>query len=135
KREYPVILLGDVNDSGGAVTTEILAGQEPLSYWHKEKKRKYWDVLLYNVKNIQALKSYQDYYFTHIHNGHHESLDHILVSQEFVRENPNHIGQVRYVQVLNDHLQDNTLSREGVESWQSDHAQVVATIEFRRDQP
>ncbi len=130
KRSYPVILLGDVNDSGGAVTTEILAGQDPMSYWHKEKKIKYWDVLLYNVKNIQALKSYQDYYYTHIHNGHHESLDHILVSQEFVRENPNHIGEVRYVQVLNDHLQDNTLSREGVEGWQSDHAQVVATIEF-----
>ncbi|MEZ4883700.1 MAG: hypothetical protein R3E32_03095 [Chitinophagales bacterium] len=130
KRSYPVILLGDVNDSGSAVTTDILAGQEPMSYWHKEKKMKYWDVLLYNVKNIQALKSYQDYYYTHIHNGHHESLDHILVSQEFVRENPNHIGEVRYVQVLNDHLQDNTLSREGVEGWQSDHAQVVATIEF-----
>lgn len=129
-RDYPIILLGDVNDSGSAVTTEILAGQEPLSYWHKTKKIKYWDVLMYNVKNIQALKSYQDYYFTHIHNGHHESLDHIFVSQEFVRENPRHIGEVRYVQVLNDHLQDNTLSREGVECWQSDHAQVVATIEF-----
>lgn len=132
KRDYPVLVLGDLNDSDGAVTTEIIGGQAPLVYWHREKKIKYWDVLLYNVKNIQARKSYQDFYFTHIHNGHHESLDHILVSQEFVKENPHHIGRVRYVQVLNDHLKDNTLSEDGVEKWQSDHAQVVATIEFRR---
>ncbi len=129
-RNYPVVLLGDVNDAGGAVTTEIIAGQEPFVYWKKDKKIKHWDVLLYNVKNIQARKSYQDFYFTHIHNGHHESLDHVMVSQEFVKANPNRIGRVRYVLVLNDHLRDNTLSSDGIECWESDHAQVVATIEF-----
>lgn len=30
----------------------------------------------------------------HIHNGRYEVLDHIFVSQEFVRSNPDHIGMV-----------------------------------------
>jgi len=34
----------------------------------------------------------RDVTYSHIHNGRYEVLDHILVSQEFVRSNPNHIG-------------------------------------------
>ena len=85
-------------------------------------------ILLYNVKDIQALQSYRDVYYTHIYNGHYGSLDHILVSEEFVRPNPQHIAWVENVQVLNDHLVDETLSSEEVPNWQSDHAQVVAIL-------
>ena len=131
-RDYPVILLGDMNDSGQAVTSKILSGEAP--FWRSpfEQKQKTWDVLLYHVKDIQARRSYHDYYYTHIHNGHYGSLDHIMVSQEFVGENPHRIGQVRYVSVLNDHLIDDTLSEEQVPPWQSDHGQVVAAVDLKK---
>lgn len=131
-RDQPVIVLGDVNDSGRAVTTEIISGTPPYRKMSKETKTKIWDVLLYNAKDIQARRSYHDFYFTHIHNGHHQALDHIMVSQELVSENPNRLGRVGFVKILNDHLIDDTLSNEKVKPWQSDHGQVVAEVEWGR---
>jgi endonuclease/exonuclease/phosphatase family metal-dependent hydrolase len=126
-----VIILGDINDTGQAVTSELMAGSPPWRNIPFEKKLRTWDILLYNVKDIQARQSYRDVYYTHIHNGHYESLDHILVSQEFVRLNPNHVGYVEYVQTFNDHLIDDTLSDDDIPNWQSDHGQVAATIRLR----
>jgi endonuclease/exonuclease/phosphatase family metal-dependent hydrolase len=130
-RHQPVIVLGDVNDGGSAVTSQIVSGEPPWRKLSFEQKQALWDVVLYHVKDIQARQSYDDFYYTHIHNGRHESLDHIMVSQEFVAQNPHHIGRVIYVSVFNDHLVDETLSPESIEPWQSDHGQVVATIELR----
>lgn len=127
----PVMVMGDFNDDGGAVTSRIITGTPPWGRLPREQKQKIWDVLLYNVKEIQDRRSYRDVYFTHLHNGFHESLDHILVSQEFVGENPNRLGQVEYVSNWNDHLIDDTLSEEHVQPWQTDHGQVVVTIRMR----
>ncbi|MDM8518487.1 endonuclease/exonuclease/phosphatase family protein [Anaerolineales bacterium HSG6] len=127
----PVIVLGDVNDSGLAVTSRIVTGSPPWKTLPLEKKLPKWDVLLHNVKDIQARQSYQDMAYSHIHNGHYQMLDHILVSQEFVRQNRNRIGQVEYMTVFNDHLIDETLSDESIPVWKSDHGQVVATIRLR----
>ena len=127
----PVILLGDVNDAVHAVTSDIIAGSPPWRYLPHDKKEDIWDVLLYNVKDIQARRSYRDVYYTHIFDGHYESLDHIFVSEEFVLPNPDHLAYVENVVVLNDHLIDETLSSEEVPVWQSDHGQVIATIKLR----
>ena len=129
-RQHPAIVLGDVNDSGLSVTTQIVTGQPPWEKLPYDKKKKIWDVLLYSVKDIQARQSYGDFYYTHIYNGYYQALDHILVSEEWVAQNPSRLGQVEYVSLLNDHLIDETLSYEEVEKWQSDHAQVVATIKL-----
>jgi endonuclease/exonuclease/phosphatase family metal-dependent hydrolase len=130
-RDHPVIVMGDVNDGGLAVTSQIISGEPPWRQLPPDRKKALWDVLLYHVRDIQARMSYRDYYYTHIHNGHYEGLDHIMVSQEFAAQNPERIGRVCYVSLFNDHLIDSTLSRESVASWQSDHGQVVAAIEFR----
>jgi predicted extracellular nuclease len=130
-RKQPVIVMGDLNDNDRSVTTRIISGQAPNRHMPMDRKIHIWDTLLYHVKDIQSRVSYSDVYYTHIHNGHHEALDHIMVSQELVRENPNHVGRVGYVRVLNDHLIDQTLSDERIPNWQSDHAQVVVTIELR----
>lgn len=130
-RDHPVIVMGDVNDGGLAVTSQIISGEPPWRQLPSEHKKELWDILLYHVRDIQARLSYRDYYYTHIHNGHYESLDHIMVSQEFAAQNPERIGRVCYVSLFNDHLIDDTLSREGIANWQSDHGQVVATIELR----
>jgi endonuclease/exonuclease/phosphatase family metal-dependent hydrolase len=132
KRDHPVVVLGDVNDSGGAVTTRIISGEVPHRRFPREVREKLWDILLYHAQDIQARRSYNDYYFSHIHNGHYEGLDHIMVSQELVADNPAHIGRIGLVRTFNDHLVDGTLSEEDVPLWQSDHGQVVASIELKR---
>jgi len=127
-RRYPVIVMGDVNDNHTSVTTQLVTGQPPWECWPYRQKRPVWDTLLYQVKDIQARLGYGDHYYTHIHNGHYDSLDHIMVSEEFAPRNRNHIGQVIYVSVYNDHLFDQTLLDDQIERWKSDHGQVVATI-------
>jgi hypothetical protein len=73
---------------------------------------------------------------SHIHNGRYEVLDHILVSQEFVRSNPNHIGYVQFLQLFNDHLVDETLTEEKRDNIASDHGQVVVQLKiYPKDQP
>lgn len=130
-RECPLILMGDVNDSGLAVTSRMVSGEPPHRRFPTDVKRKIWDVLLYQSRDIQARQSYHDMYYTHIHNGHHEALDHIMVSEELVRENPRNVGKVIYVANYNDHLIDSTLTNEKMRIWRSDHGQVVATIEVK----
>lgn len=129
----PVIVVGDTNDGATAVTSEIFTGSPPFKKFPSELKKPIWDVLLYNVKDIQSRQSYHDVYYTHIFNGHYEALDHIFISQEFFRSNPAHLGYVENVRVLNDHLLDETLTNDEVPKWQSDHGQVVAKIILRND--
>jgi len=130
--QTPVVLFGDVNDGGLAVTTRIVSGEPPHRKWPLDVKLKTWDVLLYHAKDIQSRKSFSDFYYTHIHNGHYESLDHIMVSQELVAENPRSVGKVGYVSNYNDHLIDETLTNEKIMPWKSDHGQVTASIELSR---
>ena len=51
-------------------------------------------------------------------------LDHVLVSQDFVRSYPDHFGEVQYLQLFNDHLVDSTLSDLFGDFTESDHGQV-----------
>ncbi|MFN3196790.1 MAG: endonuclease/exonuclease/phosphatase family protein [Bradymonadia bacterium] len=128
--DTPVMVMGDLNDAGGAVTSDIITGSPPWGRLPERQKQALWDVLLYNVKDIQARQSHKDVYYTHLHNGHYDALDHILVSQEFSRGNRRGIGHVEYVQVLNDHLVDRTLARRKTPRWHSDHGLVVATFKL-----
>ncbi len=129
----PVIALGDLNDTHTSVTTQLISGQPPPHNWPKKHKRKVWDITLHHVKDIQARQSFKDVYYTHIHNGHYESLDHIMVSEELVRQNPKRIGRVIYVRIFNDHIIDQTFSERQINCWESDHAQVLATIELYKN--
>ncbi len=132
ENDTPVIVLGDLNDNGNAVTSQIISGTPPFYNAKIEEKEKVWDVLLYNVKDIQARQSERDVSYTHIYNGHYDNLDSILISQEFYVKNPDKIGIVKYVKVYNDHLIDQTLSTDKIPRWQSDHGQVVATLELKK---
>jgi hypothetical protein len=133
KSERPVIVMGDVNDGGQSVTTNMISGESPFRKLPQQVKENIWDALLYHTKDLQARRSYHDFYYTHIHNGHYDSLDHIMVSQELVSENPKHVGRIGYVSLLNDHLYDETISSEKPKNWKSDHGQVAVTIELKLD--
>lgn len=126
----PVVVVGDVNDTGESVTSRIISGEVPQHKLPDKAKKDIWDVLLYHVKDIQARRSYQDFYYTHIHNGMYESLDHIMVSQELVIDNPRNVGRVGLVSVFNDHLIDQTFTNERVDKCKSDHGVVVCSLEL-----
>ena len=88
------------------------------------------DVQRYRVQDFQTRQRYGNFYYTHIHHGHHEALDQMMVSQAFVAEHPGRVGNVESVSVFNDHLVDETLTNDGIEPWQSDHGQVVASLKL-----
>jgi endonuclease/exonuclease/phosphatase family metal-dependent hydrolase len=129
--ETPVILLGDLNDSTHAVTSDILQGDHPQRYYPPDVKKRLWDILLYSCGDLQVRKSYKDVYYTHLHDSQYESLDHIFVSQEFVADNPRHLAYVEYMRLYNDHLLDPALTDEMPRSWVSDHGAVVVSLKMR----
>ena len=131
--EIPLILLGDLNDSTHAVTSDIIQGDPPQRYYPIDVKKKLWDIVLYSCGDLQIRKSYKDVYYTHLHDSHYESLDHIFVSQEFVNENPRHIAAVEYMRLYNDHLLDPALTDELPRPWVSDHGAVVVGLKMRHD--
>ncbi|WP_437328680.1 endonuclease/exonuclease/phosphatase family protein [Sorangium sp. So ce381] len=132
--QKPVILFGDLNDDLSAVTTQIIAGEEPFRFARLEDKKVEWDRLLYSVHDLEEQESYRDVSYTHIFNGRYELLDHIFVSQEFFHRNPDRIATVRNTRIFNDHLQD---ERRAVNpgrgpSRRSDHGIPVTEIEWQR---
>lgn len=129
----PVILFGDLNDDLSAVTTQIIAGEEPFRFAKLEEKKVEWDRLLYSVHDLEEKESYRDVSYTHIYNGRYELLDHIFVSQEFFPGNPARIGSVRNTRIFNDHLQDErrVVNPGRGPSPRSDHGIPVSEIEWR----
>lgn len=126
----PLVVLGDINDSGDSVTSEIFSGTPPYRRWKEQDRQSSWETLLRNVKDIQSRVSYEDHYYTHIFNGRFHALDHIYISDILQKGNKDCIGYVEYVKVFNDHLVDETLSPAGKEFAESDHGQVVCTLCF-----
>jgi predicted extracellular nuclease len=129
--DCPLILLGDLNDATHAVTSDILQGDHPQRYYPPDVKKKLWDILLYSCGDLQVRKSYKDVYYTHLHDSHYESLDHVFVSQDFVNEYPKHVASVEYMRLYNDHLLDPALTDEKPRPWVSDHGAVVVGLKLR----
>jgi uncharacterized protein YegP (UPF0339 family)/endonuclease/exonuclease/phosphatase family metal-dependent hydrolase len=126
--DVPVIVLGDLNDEIGAVTTEMVAGEMPFRGWSRETKERFWDVELYSAVRSHLRRSEEASIYTHIFNSHYSTLDHVLVSQEFFFRNPGRIGDVNFVQVFNDHLTDNNVSGAPSIGDASDHGQVAVRL-------
>ncbi len=117
----PLIVMGDFNDGPHSVTTQIIAATNEVAY---DKGAR--DTALFNAYEVQgemALK--RDVAYSHVHQGFPEVLDQILVSEEFLYNSRNSIGDVRRVDYFNDHLQ------EGKDRSRSDHGFVRAVIRVR----
>jgi endonuclease/exonuclease/phosphatase family metal-dependent hydrolase len=117
----PLVLLGDMNDGPHAVTTQMIAATQAVAYDRGAR-----DVALYHAWDVAtepALK--RDLAYSHVHQGWPELLDQIWVSEEFVANSRFSIGDVRRVEVFNDHL------HESRERWRSDHGFVRALLRLR----
>lgn len=124
----PVIVLGDLNDAQLSNTLGILTAQPPyrLEAASTVGSRSKWG--LYSVATLQELRSLRDVYYTYIHNGFTESLDHILVSQHFYDFGRHRIWSLDHSRIFNDHLE---CASEGTRMKlpASDHGLVCAVFD------
>ena len=119
------MVIGDLNDSQHSNTLNIMTGQPNylLSGYSKGGS----DVNLYSVGTLQEYRSQRDVYYTHVFNKTRESLDHILVSQEFYDNSFKRIWAFKGMDIRNDHLNADDHKASG----SSDHGIVHATFEYR----
>jgi predicted extracellular nuclease len=119
--QLPLVLLGDFNDSPHSVTTQLIAATSEVAY---DKAAR--DVALFNAWDVQGEAALRrDVAYSHIYQGYPEVLDQILVSEEFVAGSRFSLGDVRRVEVFNDHL------HEGRDRSRSDHGFVRALLRLR----
>lgn len=152
QKDTPVFLLGDLNDGPHGATTEIAGGLALVNLPLREADRQTEenlaaDLTMYNAYELQTRRTKRDVYYTHIHKGMPDTLDHIMVSSHFVppslrdedgREN---IGKVGTLRILNDHLVNPDLDdmrSDRVGKYlhtRSDHGQISVRIDWQESQP
>lgn len=117
RSDMPVIVLGDFNDHAKAMTTELVTGR----VLRRQRERR--DIMLWHASALQrpnALK--RDLGYTKIYLDEPDSIDHILLSEQFLREGRNSLGEVLRVDYFNDHLNEKS------NQFQSDHGAIRATL-------
>jgi predicted extracellular nuclease len=123
--ENPVVVLGDLNDSQLSNTLNILTGQPNYLLSGLDKGGS--DTALYTTGTLQEYRSLRDVYYTHIYKKIKETLDHILVSQEFYDNSRKRLWAFKGMELFNDHLNADNHKEDG----SSDHGIVRATFEYR----
>ena len=98
EKRAPIIVMGDFNDVAGAIPTQMVMGlgKYPINGV---------DDRLFESYRIQSRRdAMRDVGYTHMHDGSYETIDHILVSEEFNPASRAAIGEVVEVMYLNDHM-------------------------------
>jgi predicted extracellular nuclease len=125
RTRLPLVLMGDLNDGPHSVTTQLIAATSQVA-WDKGAR----DNALFSAWDVQGEAALRrDVAYSHIHQGYPEVLDQVLVSEEFVATSRGAIGDVRRVEVFNDHL------FEGRDRSRSDHGFVRALLRLRLPDP
>ena len=118
KRPKP---LQDAAGNPLAVTSQIIAANQAVAYDRAAR-----DVALYHAWDVQTEPSLcREMAYSHVHQGWPELLDQIWVSEEWLASSRFALGDVRRVEVFNDHL------HESRERWRSDHGFVRALLRLR----
>ena len=125
----PVVVLGDLNDGNLSVTTSIVTGNPNYQTVKKGSVGRSNDTELFSAAWLQQYRSLRDVYYTHIYQSKRESLDHILVSEQFYDHSRNRIWSFEELNVLNDHLIDDHVDSTK-DRTKSDHAIISASFRF-----
>jgi predicted extracellular nuclease len=125
RTRLPLVLMGDLNDGPHSVTTQLIAATSQVAYDKGARDNALFSA--WDVQGEAALR--RDVAYSHIHQGYPEVLDQVLVSEEFVATSRGAIGDVRRVEVFNDHL------FEGRDRSRSDHGFVRALLRLRLPDP
>jgi len=122
----PTVVLGDLNDDTLSVTNELISDQPTYRVIQKSRAGLTSDKGLYSVERLQQYRSMRHVYYTHVYKHKRESLDHILVSEEFYDHSRKRQWSFREMEVFNDHL-----NREDFEEFgASDHGLVRAYFDW-----
>ena len=119
KTDDPVVLVGDLNDGQLSNTLAIVSQQPPFRLFEDSRTAGRSDVGLYAAGTLQEFRSLRDVYYTHIHQGIRESLDHVLVSEQFYDHSKKRVWSFKEMRVFNDHVEDDDTAT-------SDHGVVSA---------
>ena len=123
----PTIVMGDLNDDTMSVTNELISDQPTYRVVQKSRAGLTSDKGLYSVERLQQYRSMRHVYYTHVYKHKRESLDHILVSEEFYDHSRKRLWSFREMEVINDHLNREAFEEElGV----SDHGIVRAYFDW-----
>ena len=101
KTGTPVVVLGDLNDDPRSNTLSILTQQPSLS-----PSATGGDNALYSTLQMHQLNSFRDVFYTHEYNRLRDTLDHVLVSEQFFAGSPDHHWSLSDVRIWNDFIDD-----------------------------
>jgi predicted extracellular nuclease len=124
KTDTAVVVLGDINDGQHSNTVNILTEQPKFLVGDSKGGG---DTALYTAQTLQEYRNTRDVYYTHIHQDIMESLDHILVSEEFYDNSRKRIWMFDGMTVANDHLNFEDHKIRGT----NDHGIICATFRYR----
>jgi len=125
----PTVVLGDLNDDSLSITTELIAAEPGYRLIEKSRSGSQADRGLYSVERLQQYRSLRHVYYTHVFKNKMESLDHILVSEEFYDHSRKRRWSFRECEMFNDHL--NEESKTGLKKLgASDHGIVRSYFDW-----
>jgi predicted extracellular nuclease len=119
----PIVVLGDLNNTADSVSTAIITGQPKFRLFADSRVGYKSDAGLYAASSMQGYRSLKDVVFTHIFDGRRETLDHILVSEQFYDYSTRRIWSFNNMRCFNDHLDDE-------DKRTSDHAPICAAFDY-----
>ncbi|MEO1679949.1 MAG: endonuclease/exonuclease/phosphatase family protein [Pseudomonadota bacterium] len=100
----PVVVMGDLNDGTLSVTNELISDQPTYRVVEKSTAGRSSNKGLYSAEQLQQLRSLRHVYYTYTFKNKLESLDHILVSEEFYDHSRKRQWSFREMEVFNDHV-------------------------------
>ena len=125
----PTVVLGDLNDGTLSISTELITGQPSYRVFAKSTAGAKADKGLYTVETLQQYRSQTNIYYTYIFRNKLESLDHVLVSEEFYDHSSKRQWSFRELEVYNDHLNTSDKARID-EVGSTDHGIVRAYFDW-----
>lgn len=122
--DTPVIVLGDINDGQHSNTANILTEQPKYLVGDSVGGG---DTALYTAQTLQEYRDTRDVYYTHVFQDMRESLDHILVSQEFYDNSKKRLWLFDGLSINNDHLNFDDHKADGT----NDHGIIRAVFKYK----
>ncbi|AUH34902.1 endonuclease/exonuclease/phosphatase family protein [Paracoccus tegillarcae] len=126
--DAPVVIIGDMNDGKDSNTLNVLTEQPR---YLTTLSRGGGDNALYAAQVLQEYRSVRDVYYTHIYQDMHDSLDHILVSEQFYDNSRDRLWRFDDMLVINDHLNWADHKTSG----SNDHGIVLARFRWQPPTP
>jgi endonuclease/exonuclease/phosphatase family metal-dependent hydrolase len=124
----PVIVLGDLNDGQHSNTVNILTEQPRYLFGDSRGGA---DTGLYTAQTLQEYRDTRDVYYTYVHEDLRESLDHVLVSEQFYDNSRRRQWLFDGLIINNDHLNDDDHRGTGT----GDHGIVRVSFRWRPAAP